>query len=191
MQSFNNYLKNQTGLTDDMIQTISNLAEHRTLRRNEPLLQAGDVCRHKVFIVNGLLRAYSTSPNGNEHILQFSPENSWTLDVESYDKETPSLVNIEAIEQSDVLLWKKNDFNKLLADFTLLKQFSEQLIARNIYQSRQRIMTNLSATPEEKYKDFIHNFPEYLNRLPLRMIASYLGISLKTLTRIRHTQLHR
>ena len=188
---FYNYLKEQSDLPDDVIQTISNLAEQRTVRRNEHLLTAGDVCRHKVFIIKGLLRTYSISTNGNEHILQFSPELSWTLDVESYDKETPSLINIAAVESSEILLWKKNDFNTLLKDFPLLKQFSEQLIARTIYQNRQRIMTNLSATPEEKYEDFVSNFPGYLNRLSLHMIAAYLGMSLKTLTRIRHTQLHR
>ena len=192
MQSeFKNYLKAQTGLPDDVIQHIQDLALFKSLRRNELVLQAGQVCRHKIFIAKGMLRTFNTSANGNEHILQFSPELTWTLDVESYDKETPSLISIQAIEATEVLLWEKNDFNTILKDYPLLKQFSEQLIARNIYFSRQRIMTGLSATPEEKYEDFIRTFPTYLHRLPLRMIASYLGISIKTLTRIRHTQLHR
>lgn len=188
---FDNYIKTQTGLSDEAIQAITGLAEFRTLRRNELLLSAGDVCRHKVFVISGLLRMFGTSANGNEHILQFSPEMSWTLDVESYDKEIASQINIEAIEPTEILLWQKNDFNKVLADYALLKQFSEQLIARTIYNNRQRLLTTLSATPEEKYEDFVRSFPGYLNRLPLRMIASYLGISIKTLTRIRHTQLHR
>lgn len=174
---FDNYIKTQTGLPDEAIQAITSLAEFRTLRRNELLLSAGDVCRHKVFVISGLLRMFGISANGNEHILQFSPEMSWTLDVESYDKEIPSLINIEAIEPTDILLWQKNDFNKVLADYPLLKQFSEQLIARTIYNNRQRLLTTLSATPEEKYEDFVRSFPGYLNRLPLRMIASYLGIS--------------
>ena len=192
MQSeFEKYIKAQTNMPDEAIQAVINLADSRTLRRNDMLLQAGEICRHKIFIATGMLRTFNTSANGNEHILQFSPELTWTLDVESYDKEIPSLINIEAIEPTEVLLWQKHDFNKLLLEFPLLKQFSEQLISRNIYFSRQRIMTGLSATPEEKYEDFIRTFPTYLNRLPLRMIASYLGISIKTLTRIRHTQLHR
>ena len=81
--NFYSYIKEQTGLPDDVIQTISGLAERRTLRRGELLLTAGDICRYKVFIERGLLRTYNISANGNEHNLQFSPEMSWTLDVES------------------------------------------------------------------------------------------------------------
>ena len=191
LSDFENYLKSQTGLPDDAIAAISGMAELRVLNRNEQLLTAGDICRHKIFVIHGLLRTFSISSNGNEHILQFSPENSWTLDVESYDKQIPSLVTIEAIEPSEVLLWQRDNFNKILSDFPLLKQFSEQLIARSVYNSSRHIMMGLGATPEEKYEDFVRTFPNYLNRLPLRMIAAYLGISIKTLTRIRHTQLHR
>jgi CRP-like cAMP-binding protein len=187
---FEHYLKTN-GLPDEVIQGIGSLAVSKMLRRNELLLQAGDVCRHKVFVVSGLLRSFSSSASGSEHILQFSPELSWTLDVESYDREIPATANIGAIETTEVLLWNKKDFNQLLADYPQLKKLSEQIISRNIYYSRQRIATALSATPEEKYEDFIGRFPNLLSRLPLHMIAAYLGISLKTLTRIRHAQLHR
>ncbi|HVX52595.1 MAG TPA: hypothetical protein VHB48_20715, partial [Chitinophagaceae bacterium] len=124
-------------------------------------------------------------------ILQFAPEHSWTLDVESYDRQTPAQSNIAAIEPSEVLLWTKADFEKLLAGMPKLKNFAQQLISSNIYRSRQRLLTALGATPEEKYEEFVGMYPNLLLRLPLRMIASYLGISLKTLTRIRHAQVQR
>ncbi len=166
------------------------MATTSKLRRNEFLLREGEVCRHKTFIVSGLLRTFSITPDGNEHILLFSPENTWTLEVESYDREAPARSAIDAIEPSEVLLWNKTDFNSLL-EIPQLRKFSEQLISRSIHSSRQRIITALSATPEEKYEDFLQNYPELLSRLPLRMIAAYLGVSLKTLTRIRHAQLTR
>ncbi|MEE1896714.1 cyclic nucleotide-binding domain-containing protein [Flavobacterium rakeshii] len=188
---FEKYLKENTSLTQDDIHHINNKAFDKTLHRNELLLQAGDICKHKVFVVKGLLRMYSIDSNGNEHILQFAPEHSWTLDVESYDKQIPSEINMGAIEPTEVMLWQKDDFNKLLSEVPELSKLSQQIISRNIYYSRQRMLTTLSATPEEKYDDFIERFPKLLTRLPLRMIASYLGISIKTLTRIRHNQLHR
>ncbi|WP_431211263.1 Crp/Fnr family transcriptional regulator [Puia sp. P3] len=110
---------------------------------------------------------------------------------ESYDRQQPAHSNIAAIENSDVLLWPKSDFDSLLSTIPQLKDLSQQLISRNIYNSRQRILTALSATPEEKYQEFVQTFPDYLARLPLHMIASYLGISIKTLTRIRQAQLRR
>ncbi|MDJ1472073.1 Crp/Fnr family transcriptional regulator [Xanthocytophaga flava] len=191
LSEFKKYLSESLELPDQEIQPILSSAIPRKLRRNELLLQAGDVCRHKVFIVSGILRTYSISANGNEHIVQFSSEKEWTLDIESYDLEIPSIVNIAAVEPTEAVLWKKNDFNALLASLPLLKKYSEQLISRKIYENRQRLLTAISATPEEKYDDFIRNNPHLVTRLPLHMIAAYLGISLKTLTRIRHAQLYR
>lgn len=191
MDEFEIYLRAHTRLDSADIARIQSLATTRSLRRNEFLLREGEICRHKVFVIHGLLRTYGTAADGSEHILQFSPEHSWTLDVESYDKQQPALYNIAAIENSDILLWPKADFESLLANIPLLKSFSQLLISRNIYTSRQRLLTALSATPEEKYQDFVQSSPDLLTRLPLHMIAAYLGISIKTLTRIRQAQLRR
>lgn len=188
---FETYLQSRGEMPEEAIRRISDLAVLRKLNRNELLFSAGEICRHKVFIMNGLLYTFNISADGNQHILQFSPENSWTLDVESYDKQTPSEVSIGAIEPSTILCWQKKDFDMLLAEVPQLKKFAEDLIARNTHYSRKRILLSLSATPEEKYEDFVQTFPAYLARLPLRMIAAYLGISIKTLTRIRHAQLQR
>lgn len=188
---FSHYLSTQTELGQDAIHSICSLAMPRSLRRNENVFSAGEICHTKIFVVRGLLRTFSTSDDGSEHIVQFAPELSWTLDAESYDKREPSRVAIGAVEQSDVLLWNKTDFDHLLKTIPLLKNYAELIISRNMYYSRQRILTTLSATPEEKYAEFVSTFPGLLSRLPLRMIASYLGMSLKTLTRLRHAQLQR
>lgn len=188
---FETYLKTHTNLSDDAIAAIAAAAETRTLKRNQPLLSAGEVCRHKVFIATGLLRTYTIGTNGNEHSLHFSPELTWTLDAESYDNQAPTAVNIAAIEPAQLLLWKRDDFLYLLEHYPQLQNFSAQLIQRTMHATRQRIATTLSTTPEERYDDFVARFPSLMQRLPLHMVASYLGVSLKTLTRIRQAQLHR
>lgn len=189
--AFENYLRSQTDISQEDINHITGLAVQRKLRRNEFLLREGDICRNKIFVANGMLRTYGLMPDGSEHILQFAPENSWTLDVESYDRQVPAKSNIAAVEPSEVLLWAKTDFARLVDEIPALKNFSQQLISRNIYNSRQRLLTTLGGTPEQRYEDFIQSYPGLLPRLPLWMIASYLGISLKTLTRMRHAQLLR
>ncbi|PZR26671.1 MAG: cyclic nucleotide-binding protein [Citrobacter freundii] len=186
---FETYLRSLADFTGTDIQRITERATLRHIHRNELLLQEGQICRHKIFILKGLLRTFGTTTDGGEHVLQFSPERSWTLDVESYDRQTPAQLNIAAIENSDVLLWRKSDFDFLLADIPALKAFAQRLISNNIYNSRQRILTTLGGSPQEKYEDFVRNFPDLLPRLPLHMIASYLGMSLKTLTRIRRMQI--
>lgn len=188
---FESYLRSHANFSEGDLKRISSLATPRVLHRNDFLLLEGEICRHKTFIVKGMVRVFGTRADGSEHILLFSPERTWTLDAESYDTQTPSRYNIAAVEASEILMWTKSDFDRLLSEIPLLKSFAEQLISRAIHNSRQRLLSALSATPEEKYNDFIRDSPALVQRLPLRMIAAYLGISLKTLTRIRHAQLHR
>jgi CRP/FNR family transcriptional regulator, anaerobic regulatory protein len=185
------YLKKNTTLAETEITLISAAGTARTVQRNEFLLKEGQVCRTKTFIANGLLRSFGTRPDGSEHILAFSTDNSWVLDPESYHKQTPSEFSIAAIERSEVLVWTKAVYDDLTKEIPVLKDFSQVLISRNNINSRQRLFTALSATPEEKYNQFVEQYPNLLTRLPLHMIAGYLGISLKTLTRIRHAQIHR
>jgi len=188
---FENYLRSHTPLTGEEIGKITATARRGLLQRNEKLLQQGQICRHKTFIVTGLLRTYGIADDGREAILQFSPENTWILDAESYDKQVPSRFNIAAVEKSEVLMWTKDEYDTLLEELPVLRQLSQQLISRSGHNNRQRLFTVLSASPEEKYDNFIHQYPDLLSRLPLHMIAAYLGISLKTLTRIRHSRLPR
>lgn len=187
---FQTYLLSHAPLDEADMERICSLAVSRTLRRNDFLFSEGEICRHKVFIVKGLLRTFGVSPDGGEHILQFSPEQTWALDAESYDLQIPSRYNLAAVEESEILAWSKNDFDRLLAEIPLLKTFAERLISRAIYNGRERLLSALAATPEEKYNTFARDYPSLISRLPLRMIAAYLGISLKTLTRLRHAQLH-
>src|ERR1700749_2230071 len=115
MDEFEIYLRANRNLESEDIARIRSLAASRPLRRNELLLKEGEICRHKTFVVKGMLRTFGTAADGSEHILQFSPEHSWTLDVESYDRQQPALYNIAAVENSEVLLWPKTDFDNLLA----------------------------------------------------------------------------
>jgi CRP-like cAMP-binding protein len=188
---FETFIKAHTSLCGDDIKLIRSLAIEKVVRRKELLLQEGEVCRYKIFVSKGLLRTFSTKEDGSEHILQFSPQNSWTTDPESYDNFTPSHYNIDALENSELILWTKKDFDYLFANVSGLKDYSEKLIARNLYMVRQRILSAISATAEEKYDEFIKNYPDVFSRVPLHMVASYLGVSLKTLSRIRQAQLMR
>lgn len=188
---FQAYCRTLTLLSEEEIEGICALAVPRSLQRGEQLLQQGQVCRHKTFIAKGLLRTYGTAADGSEYILHFSQEGSWTLDPESYHLQSAAQFNISAIERTDVLQWPKAAFDTLLKEIPALSTYSQQLVSRIHFTGRQRLFTALSGTPEEKYDDFVRNNATLLPRIPLHMIAAYLGMSLKTLTRIRHAQLHR
>jgi CRP-like cAMP-binding protein len=188
---FEKYIKENVKLSDGDLELILSVAGEKAVRRKQLLLEEGEVCRHKIFICKGLLRTYRTREDGSEHVMMFSPETWWTTDPESLNNQTPSLYYIDALEDSEVLLWTKKDFDMLCAQIPALKAYSEKLISVNLNIGRQRIFSALSATAEEKYDEFVASYPNIFARIPLHMVASYLGVSLKTLSRIRQAQLKR
>jgi len=121
-----------------------------------------------------------------EHILRFALENWWAGDRESYTLETLSKYNIEALEETAVLLWTKADFNNLLTTIPSLKKLMDSLIVKNQIANQNRIHAAITYTVEEQYNDFVKRYPGITNRIPLHMIASYLGVKRETLSRIRN-----
>ncbi|MES2061140.1 MAG: Crp/Fnr family transcriptional regulator [Bacteroidota bacterium] len=188
---FERYIKEKVKLSEEDLELIRSVAVEKIVRRKQFLLQQGEVCRYKIFICKGLLRTYRTREDGSEHVMMFSPETWWATDPESLNNQTPSLYYIDALEDSEVLLWTKNDFAMLCSKIPELKSYSEKLISTNLNIGRQRIFSALSSTAEEKYDEFVASYPNIFARIPLHMVASYLGVSLKTLSRIRQAQLKR
>ncbi|QKJ29968.1 Crp/Fnr family transcriptional regulator [Mucilaginibacter mali] len=186
--AFEDYINSQIRVSSSELELICGKAIKQRIRRKHFLLQAGEVCRHKVFVLSGMLRMYSIKADGSEHIMQFSPENNWCTDPESLNDGIPSKYNIDALEDSEVLLWTKSDFSLLWEEIPQLRALTEKLITNNLHASRQRILTAISATAEEKYDDFIQTQADVFARVPLHMVASYLGVSRETLSRIRHAQ---
>ncbi|HTQ27225.1 MAG TPA: Crp/Fnr family transcriptional regulator [Puia sp.] len=173
------------GLTREQISLIRSRSAARKLRKKELVLQEGEVGRYKIFVAKGLLRNYSISENGNEYILRFTDAGSWTTDPESYYSGLPSKYNIDAIEASEIVMFNHDDFEILKQQIPTLGSFSEALITANASLVQKRVLMNISASAEEKYIDFLNTYPDIFHRVPLHMVASYLGVSRETLTRIR------
>jgi len=179
------YLKEKAGLDAEGINMVRNVSIERRLRKRQYLLQEGDVCHYNCFVANGCLRMYTVGADGAEHMLRFAVENWWISDRESYNNATASKCNIDALENSEVILIDKPDFQMLLATIPGLKNFIDQLLAKSYDAIQSRVIGAISYTAEEKYLNFIQRFPSLFNRIPLHMIASYLGISRETLSRVR------
>lgn len=185
-EGFENYLKEKKiELTESELQYIESLAVKKKVRKKQFLLEEGEVCVQQCFILKGCFRAYRISDDGSEHIIRFAIENWWITDLESYSNGTPSTINIDALEDCEILLWSKENFDLLLNDIPAFNSFRNGLIARSLNASQNRVYTSISFTAEEKYRNFLENNSDIANRIPLQMIASYLGLTRETLTRIR------
>lgn len=185
-EAFEKYLKEKADLDADEMKAVRAVCIEKKIRKRQYLLQEAEVCHYNCFIVKGCLRMYRVSEDGSEHILRFAAENWWISDRESYNSGKPSKSNIDALENCEVILIDKPDFNKLQETIPKFKGFIDKLLAKSYDASQNRIMSAISYTAEEKYKDFLTSFPDFFYRIPLHMIASYLGVSRETLSRVRN-----
>lgn len=190
-EAFEIYLKEKANLTTEEMDAVRAVSIGKKIRKRQYLLQEGDVCHYNCFIVKGCLRLYRVGEDGVEHILRFGVENWWISDHESYNTGNPSKSNIDALENCEVILIDKPDFINLMITIPNFKNFIEWLKARSFDASQNRIMGNISYTAEEKYQNFMTSFPDIFYRVPLHMIASYLGVSRETLSRIRSQFSHK
>ena len=182
---FKKYINEKSYISEDDLNEILSYATIKKLRRRQFLLQEGDIWRFNAFVCSGFVRTYSIDDKGTEHIMNFSPENYWTGDRESLTNETPSKFNIEALENAEILLIKKEDFEMLCKKIPLLNNLVNNILHKSFITSQSRIHSNISLSSEEKYNNFVSKFPTIANRVPQHMIASYIGISPETLSRIR------
>lgn len=182
---FQKYLQDKATFTDQEMELIASVSKIKKLRKRQYLLQEGDVWKFNVFICKGFLRTYFVDDKGGEHIMNFSPENYWTGDRESLTTGSPSKYNIDALEDSEILLIENVDFDRLCKSIPTFNDLINTILHNSFLASQQRIHSNITNSAEEKYNNFITKQSHIVNRIPLHMIASYLGISAETVSRIR------
>ena len=172
-------------LTNEEFNFTKTLFIPKKLRKKQYLLQEGDVSKYTAFVEKGMLRIFTVDDKGNEPILQFSMEGWWAGDLYSFLTEEPSQYHIEAIEDCELLLITKPSWDMLLEKIPAFERYFRILIQNSLIATQRRLMGSMSETAEEKYTKLVNNFPGCLQRIPQHMIASYLGITRETLSRIR------
>jgi len=176
-------------ITNEEFEFCKTLFIPKKLRKKQFLLQDGDICKYTTFVEKGTLRSYTVNEKGSEHILHFAMEGWWIADLSSFLTSEPSPFNIDAIEDSELLLITLPSWELLLDKIPVLERYFRILIQNNLIATQNRLMGTLSLSAEMKYERLLNTFPECLQRVPQHMIASYLGITRETLSRIRKQRL--
>ncbi|HLS29631.1 MAG TPA: Crp/Fnr family transcriptional regulator [Flavobacteriaceae bacterium] len=179
------YLTSNLEIDEAEILSIVEKYPSKKVEREEFLLRENSRCKHTFFVESGLLRQYSIDEKGKEHTITFAPENWFVSDRESAYFNQPSAYYIQALEDSQVVMIDEGFMQHLSRKFPSFTKFNNKLLHNHIRHLQKRIHMLLSATAEERYLQFIAMYPDILLRVPQIMVASYLGITPESLSRVR------
>ena len=172
-------------IKDEEFDFLKSLFLPKKIKKRQYFLQEGDICKYQAFIEKGILRSYTVDEKGSEHILQFASEGWWMADLSSYLTNEPSFLNVDAIEESELLLITKSSWELAMQKIPSLEHYFRIILQNHLVSTQKRLLQSLSETAEQKYLRFINTYPDCLSRVPQHMIASYLGIKRETLSRVR------
>jgi CRP-like cAMP-binding protein len=153
------------------------ILQTKKLKRKEFLLKPGEISRTENFINKGCLRTYTVDEQGVEHILMFAIEDWWTGDLHSFLSQTPATYFVEALEDTEVIQYTKENFEKLLVQVPKFERFYRIALQKSLISLHQRISQNLSHSAEERYLNFLKKYPHLQERLSQKQIAAYLGMT--------------
>ena len=185
LHNITTYLSEILEVPKDLLDPCSENYTFKKVSKNHILLQPGDICRETYFVEKGLLRMYSIDKNGKEHIIQFAPETWLISDRSSLYFNEKSKYYIEAVEESEVLLLNNHFFTNMIEKFPQTAENNDLLLQKHIRNLQNRVNSLLADTAEERYMTFIKMYPDILQRVPQWMVASYLGITPESLSRVR------
>lgn len=183
--SLKTYLTSNLDIDERDLSPILENCITRNAKKNEFLLRRNEHCKHSFFVESGLLRQFSIDEKGKEHILSFAPENWFITDRESSYFKQPSAYYIQALEDSKVVLIDEKFIHLLSEKIPSFADFNNRLLHNHIRHLQSRINLLLSAAAEDRYLQFVRMYPDIMLRVPQTMVASYLGITPESLSRVR------
>lgn len=166
------------------ILNLDSKATNKVYKKGELLQREGANSSRAFFVKNGLLRSYTIDAKGKEHVFMFATEGWIIADIESQEFDQPAKLFIDCIEDSDIIIFDRTIFGKLeLSKDQLNKNLN--LLSRRVAVLQRRVLMLMSETAKDRYEFFLETYPDLPNRVPQRMIASYLGITPEALSKIR------
>jgi CRP-like cAMP-binding protein len=171
--------------------TFITYLQTKKIKRKQFLLTDGDICKYSAFVTSGCLRGYTVDKGGIEHVLSFAPPDWWIADMYSLLSQKPGILNIEALEDTEVLLLSKANQEKLYLEIPKFEHFFRILVENSLVASQQRLIDGLSLTAEERYHNFCKRYPTLIDHLPQKQIASYIGVTPEFFSRMRSEMVRR
>ncbi|MEK6152128.1 Crp/Fnr family transcriptional regulator [Flavobacteriaceae bacterium 3-367] len=179
------YIQRYVDLSEEEIALFVSYLKPRNLKKKEFLLEAGQVCRSRYFIIKGVVRQFYIDKKGNEQIIHFGVDNWWITDYASVINKTVSHCYIEALEDTQMLELSEEDLNRLCVELPKADQLFRKIMEKTYIAIQARLEFMMSLSGEELFQTFISHNPDFVQRVPQYMIASYLGMSPEFVSKIR------
>lgn len=190
IEQFKLYLQKKVAITDEQFDLISNKLKVKSFDKNEMVLMKGEISSHGYFVLEGLLRSYAIDAKGKAHVIQFAPEQWWLSDRNGMFNQESEFF-IDAIEPTQAIVVPKDFIHDAAKHVPCMYDLNNNMLNNSIRFMQKRINMLLSAPAEERYLNFIHLYPNLTLRVPQWMIASYLGITPESLSRVRKDLAHK
>jgi len=178
------HIEKITPLTDSEFDYILSHFTPRSFKKHQFVIQKGDPVKNDYFVISGLLKAYHTDQDGKDHIIQFAMEDWWISDYQAYFNGTPATLYIDCLENVDILCLSLTNREKLCAELHKIEHFFRRKSNSGYIALQRRILSLLDSSAKERYEQLLQQYPTLLQRVPKTLIASYLGVSRETLSRL-------
>lgn len=179
------HIRRYTSLNNEEAELLQEYVELEQLKKKDFLLKEGQVCTANYFVIKGLLRSYFTTDKDTEQIHLFALENWWITDYQSLEARQPSQFFIQAVENTIVAAIPRNRQDELFAAIPQMEKYFRIILQNALAAAQLRVKYVYSLTGEERYHHFASSFPDFVQRVPQYMLASYLGFTPEFLSKIR------
>ena len=185
MEHFINKIKSSLDLTSEAEEFLYSISKEKTISKGEVLIRQGQTVKKTYFVSDGCLRSFCTDKSGKEHTLQFAIKDWWISDfIAIYNNELATLT-VECIKESKVIEFNASKLNNIYAQFPEFEAFQRKNLEQHVVSLHKRILNQLQLTARERYDLFVEQYKDIEQYTPNYHIASYLGITQQSLSRIR------
>ncbi|WP_263361256.1 Crp/Fnr family transcriptional regulator [Flavobacterium collinsii] len=178
-------IEKHTIISDEDFEVFFSFFELKNIKRKEYVLKAGTICDFEGFVTKGCFKVYYLNGANEEHVLNFAIEDWWIVDLDSFINQAPARLNIVALENSEVLVINKINKELAFEKLPVIEKMFRVLSQKALVALHRRMLSATSKNAEERYIEFSSKYPQLVNRVASKHIASHLGISGEFLSKIK------
>jgi CRP-like cAMP-binding protein len=171
-------------LNDEEFDYVFSHFKLKKVKKHQFLVQAGDFVPNEFFVCKGLLKAYQIDESGKEHIIKFAMENWWITDYQAFFSQSKATLHVDCVENVELLSLSFENREKLCAELHKIEHFFRRKSNSGYIAMQRRILSLLNSNAKERYEQLLQQYPQLIQRVPKTLIASYLGVSRETLSRL-------